>query len=182
MNSINKEMTADEIRGAEKILSMRADNQNGEQWKHYILGYFVSNYGRVYNYFGHDLKESVNEVKVDKHGNIKKTHKVFYVCKDGVSKKQWIHKVVYLLFGCFPESVVYPEGILNEHSSYKVHHINSDCQFNFIGNLYLMLDKWHGKLNSDLYYGKIKQSDVDTVAKLNDYVRMLDNSIQWYIA
>lgn len=181
MKPINKDMTPAEIIGATKILNIRSDNAVNEEWKHFMLGYFISNYGRVYNYFRHDIKTSDNETKYNKDGTKKKIHKTFTVCNNGKTKKMYVHKVVYLLFGYFPENVVYPEGILKEHSSYKAHHIDSDPHNNFIGNLYLMLDKWHGKLNTDLYYGKIKQSDVDTVEKLNIYVQLLDDSIQWNI-
>lgn len=160
------------------ILNNRPDNANDEAWKHFILGYYVSNIGRVYS-TNRDiiLNTWQNQNKSDKLKEQK--HLCFEVCDRGRSRKIFVHKAVYFLFGSFTGTPCKYDLML-PRSKWKIHHIDSNPHNNHISNLYLMLDKWHTRLTMQLVHGKIKLSDVDTADKLDQWVMLNTDALQWF--
>lgn len=167
----NRNLEEEEITTALAELRAREDNQTGEQWKLFVLGFFVSNYGRVWNYCTRTMIHCYFHDK---------SRGDFHMCWDiADGKSVYLHRAVYFLFGD-TAALKYPFAIVDDKSKWIIHHISNDPTDNHISNLYLMLDKWHGKLNMELLHKKIKQSDVDTREKLDRWLLLHTDALQWF--
>lgn len=171
--------TTERFLGTEEIdrillkLNSRPTNQPDEEWKHFCIGYFISNKGRVYNSrFDRDIKTYSNGAKTNR-------HKCFEMCHNGQVEKIFVHMAVYYCFGKLKD-VLYPCGIMSRNSAYVVHHINNISTDNDIKNLYLMTKKMHCKLNVALLHKQISQSDIDTADKLDQWVMLNTNALAWF--
>lgn len=169
MKSVNRKLNAEEIRAALVELNSRAED--GEQWKHFAYGYFISNKGRVWNECG---KNEVHPYTSNK------GYKLFDIFIENKREGRiLVHRAVYSLFGN-TDSVVYPYQIISESSKWEVHHLNMQKGSNSIDNLYLILDKHHGMLHTDLQFGRLKLEDVDTREKLDQWLMLHTDALQWF--
>jgi len=174
----NEELTKEKITTTLLYLNTREDNVNGEEWKHYVLGYFVSNMGRLWNECTKsDIKPYPNHIT-----NTKKEqkHLCFKIHLNGRNRKCFVHKVVYYCFGKHKDKVLYSFDTEKNDSNLVVHHIDSNPLNNNINNLYLMPKKWHTKLTMQLVHGKIKQTDVDSAEKINEWLLLHTDVLIWF--
>lgn len=169
----NIEPEAEKITAALADLNSREDNTDTEHWEHFALGYCISSIGRVWNI--------CNNAFITCYANCKsQKHKCFEMSHKGKDEKIYIHKAVYCLFGKFGKGVVYPFDLMVKRSKYVVHHIDENPENNDISNLYLMTRKLHTKLTMQLYHGKIQQSEVNTPEKLDQWVMLNTDALQWF--
>lgn len=174
--AVNRILDAEEIRTALTELNSRAED--GEQYKHFAIGYCISNYGNIFNICSGASIVGYENYN-NKNGKSQK-HKCFEISYKGKDEKVFIHKAVYYLFGKFGKEVIYPFEIMTKKSKYVVHHIDNNPQNNNINNLYLMTRKMHGTLNAELLHKKIQQTDVDTPEKLDQWVILHKDALQWF--
>lgn len=162
---MNKVLTDKEIQETLQKLNTRTDNQNGEEWRHMTISYFISNIGRVYNLCTDtDIKLSQDQSK--------QGYLYFKISLKGENRKKiYIHRAVYFCFGKYKDKMLCPESKVK----LIVHHISLNKWDFSIDNLYLMPEKWHKKLHADLKHGKIKLTDVDTAEKLDEWLLLHTN-------
>ena len=135
--------------------------KTGEQWKHYILTYFVSDQGKAYSAIKNDL------IKL----SCDKDKGYYYFCisyKGKTSKPIAIHSIVNSLFN--HDTVFDPVGVLcGAYGAFDTHHINFDKLNNTPDNLVWMDHRLHAQMHRELQLNKLDKSEIDTPEKIKAY-------------
>lgn len=147
-NRSNRKYTAEEREQIRKRLEQTTELK----WKHFVLGYFCSENGDLYN---EDTKRLVAP-------DIKQDGYIHYeIWWKGKKTKFYAHRIVGY---CFNNSVT--KEMLKDHKNYKAHHINFTKTDNRQSNICYLPTAFHIKLHSAVRRGLIAKEDINTLEKL----------------
>lgn len=136
-------------------IQRRLETATNKKWKHFILEYFVSEDGQLYN----------EHTKRVQHPVIVNGRKQYSLCFKGKRKTFLASRLVGYCFG----NGVDVEMLLDS-DAWVAHHIdftkNND---HYINITYLDKDT-HIKLHSEILSGKLNREDVNTLDKLTTYL------------
>lgn len=131
-----------------------------EEWKHFVLTYFVSNKGRAYSV----VKNEIITLSQDKD----KVYYYFFISWQGMKKKMYIHRIVNLLFNHDTHFDVI--GLFaGAYDTFDTHHLDLDKLNNTPDNLVWMDHRLHGQMHRELQLHKLNKSDIDTIDKIKAY-------------
>lgn len=169
MNRPNKILTEEEKAEVLQLLKNKYPEKN---FKHFCLEYFVSDDGTIYG----SRKDKDNYKSMRGHYKVLKINKNKFIS---------VHRIVYYLFGSFPDGMTEEEKnyymFYSNDKSSLVHHISLNKLDNRIDNLYLFDDiSCHLALHRRLEHGIIKPEDVDTAEKLDLFVQNYKAELRFY--
>lgn len=147
----NKQYTAED---KQKIVK-RLENATSMKWKPFILGYFCSENGHLWN---EDTKQYETPVKLEH------DYKQYTLCFNGKRNGRLLHRIVGY---CFDESVT-PQ-MFNDKDNWKAHHLSFDRTQNHYTNICYLPYCLHKALHSDVRKGLVKLEDVNTKDKIYRY-------------
>lgn len=126
-----------------------------KQWKHFILEYFVSEDGQLYNAYN----------KKTQHPVIVNGRKQYSICFKGRRKTFLASRLVGY---CFNENV--DTSMLLDSDTWVAHHCDFSKGNDHYTNIIYLDRGTHIQLHSDILSGKISRDDVDTIDKLTVYL------------
>ena len=134
--------------------------KTGEEWKLYLLTYFVSEKGKVYTATKNRLiKPALNK---------QNGYYYFKISLQGETKTEYIHRIVNALFN--HDTRYDPIGVLvGAYDALDVHHIDFDKHNNTPNNLVWVDHRLHREIHREVELNIIDKSDVNSVEKFKAY-------------
>lgn len=138
----------------------KLQEKTGEQWRHYILTYFVSDQGKVYTATKNRLiKPALNK---------QNGYYYFKISLQGETKTEYIHRIVNALFN--HDTRFDPIGVLvGAYDALDVHHIDFDKHNNTPNNLVWVDHRLHREIHREVELNIIDKADVNSVEKFKTY-------------
>lgn len=137
-----------------------------EVFKHFIYGYYASDFGRVYC---KDSNKFLVLTPRKKKKNKDKEYLAFQVCYGSSSTTFYVHRVVAALFCKHPMSDD-NYAFLISNDDWKAHHININPKDNRACNLIWLTKEDHERLHQDINHGIVSIEDVNTSKKIIAYI------------
>lgn len=144
----------------QKEIIRRLQWKTGEQWKPFVLTYFVSNKGRAYSV----VKNEIITLSQDKD----KEYYYFFISWQGIKKKMYMHRIVNLLYNHDTHFDVI--GLFaGAYDTFDTHHCDFDKTNNTPNNLVWVDHRLHREIHREVELNIIGKSDINSVEKFKAY-------------
>lgn len=136
-------------------IQRRLEAATNKKWKHFMLEYFVSEDGQLYNEYNRKVQHPV----------IVNGRKQYALCFKGKRKTFLASRLVGY---CFNENV--DVEMLLDSDTWVAHHIDFTKNNDHYTNIMYLDRDIHIKLHSEILSGKLSREDVNTIDKLTTYL------------
>lgn len=155
---LNKQVSPEQ---KEKIIA-RLERVTKKKWKHFILEYFCSEDGQIWNEETRQFEKCVK---------LKNGYRQYTLSFKGKRNGRLAHRIVGY---CFDDDVTAEMFI--DSNNFKAHHIDFDKKNdNYINICYLHVDI-HNMIHSAVKKGEISKDDINTRDKLMQYLETTLNA------
>lgn len=148
----NKQYSAED---KQKIVK-RLENATSMKWKPFILGYFCSENGHLWN---EDTKQYETPVKLEH------DYKQYTLCFNGKRNGRLLHRIVGY---CFDDEVT--AEMFNTPTVWKAHHVDFCRVNNHESNICYLHHSIHDMIHSAVSKGEIQKEDINTKEKLMQFI------------
>lgn len=134
--------------------------KTGEQWKPFVLTYFISEKGKVYTATKNRLIKPAP--------NKQDGYLVFTISLHGKTKPVYIHRIVNALFNY--DTHYDPIGLFcGAYDTFDTHHCDFDKTNNTPNNLVWVDHRLHRQIHREVELNIIDKSEINTVEKFKAY-------------